>query len=454
MRGRSRLRPLLFVLLIIAGVGFWFAPRIVARTPLRQRIVPALVPGYPAAITTGSASLDWFAPVELRDVIFEDLSGEALLNVPVIRSERTLIDILLDSRNAGTIHLETPKSRIVVRADGSNLEDVVRPVLAAQSEPSARGFTIVSDGGDLELVDDAQGRRTRINSLTMSCTKPSDGNGAWQFACAGSIDRPGLPGTFRLEGSLSPATDEGLNPALEGTEEGGRGPVAGVAAQAAVFEARVRTDGLVLDEFQAAVARLWPTVRCNGVLDAELALKGSLSSEAKPVALTAEGRVASRELSLSAAGVGGMQRWKVRDLVAGGRAELVNGTFRFDDVRIKSDLARLNANGTFGVGESGSTSAGGNSAMTATTASDDKSLSKLDMGNCHVEGEVDLTKLVQVFPNLVRVREGTELTGARYGSIWTASQWTAGRHGMVRSRRAALQPLHRGRASRGISRYS
>jgi len=32
------------------------------------------------------------------------------------------------------------------------------------------------------------------------------------------------------------------------------------------------------------------------------------------------------------------------------------------------------------------------------------------MENCHLQGEIDLTKLAQVFPNLVRVREGTELT--------------------------------------------
>jgi hypothetical protein len=74
-----------------------------------------------------------------------------------------------------------------------------------------------------------------------------------------------------------------------------------------------------------------------------------------------------------------------------------------DDVRIKSDLARLNASGTLYV-------AGLSGDSTARQSAEEGALSILANGDCHIQGELDLTKFALVFPDLVRVREGTELT--------------------------------------------
>jgi len=371
---RRRGRALLF-LLLVAPVAGWFAPTVVAHTPLRGRIVPFLLPGYPAAIETGAAELDWLRPVVLRDVVLHDPTGAEFVRLPEIQSEKTLLDLALSRRQAGKFTLKDPQVRIAVRGDGSNLEDVVRPLLEARSSSSPRGFSIESDGGRLELIDAEGRRRVRLEKMTLGFVRPADESELWQVACTGAVEGPGMPGSYRLKATAGP------------------GENAAGAATAAV-KAHVRLDGLVMEDWQPVVSRLWPEARATGVLDVDLECRGEWSEQVKPVLLSGEGRLASREFAVTVGGASSPRNWSLRDLAAGGRMEYAGGTLRLDDVRFKSDLARLTATGAFRLA----------SAEEATPAASPA------RDGFQVQGDVDLTKLVKTFPDMLQMREGAELT--------------------------------------------
>lgn len=94
-RWRRRRRILLVSLLILVGL-VWAAPRIVAATGLRDHVLAYLFSRVDGSIATRDASLAWLAPVELTDVTVTDRTGTTLLTIGKLRSERTLLQLILD----------------------------------------------------------------------------------------------------------------------------------------------------------------------------------------------------------------------------------------------------------------------------------------------------------------------------------------------------------------------
>ena len=92
---RRRKCPLLMLLLAL-GLLVWFAPTIVAKTSLRQQILPTLAPDFAGTFQTGSADLNWFSPVVLRDVKALDAQGNPLLEVESITSKKTLLALAVE----------------------------------------------------------------------------------------------------------------------------------------------------------------------------------------------------------------------------------------------------------------------------------------------------------------------------------------------------------------------
>src|SRR5437879_4950510 len=72
---------IVLLLLVVA-----FAPTIVARTPLRNRIARSALADLHGSVEVGGASLGWFSPIELRDVTVKDSLGRTLLVAPKITS--------------------------------------------------------------------------------------------------------------------------------------------------------------------------------------------------------------------------------------------------------------------------------------------------------------------------------------------------------------------------------
>ncbi|MFW6170806.1 MAG: hypothetical protein ACODAD_09980 [Planctomycetota bacterium] len=134
---------------LLAGmIVAWCLPAVLGSQLLWPHVVSHLTSDLEARVTTESVALGWFAPVVVRKVRVENISGESVATVEAIRSEATLLSLLFGGGDFGTVFVEGPDVELRLRADGSNLEDLIasyskRPGSAAESHGTIR----VTDAG-------------------------------------------------------------------------------------------------------------------------------------------------------------------------------------------------------------------------------------------------------------------------------------------------------------------
>lgn len=192
--------------LLVLALLVWFAPAIVARTDLRHRILPMLVPDYPAEIRTGGADLGWLSPVVLRDVTFAGTGGEPLLEVESIETSLTLWELATHSGDVGRLRFVTPVIHVRARSDGSNVEDVVAAYLEntadAASAAGRLGATVEIVTGRIELSSDANARIGIVGIETLELVRPLDPATGTVLHAEGRVDDGERTGSFGLHVEL------------------------------------------------------------------------------------------------------------------------------------------------------------------------------------------------------------------------------------------------------------
>src|SRR5262245_61204099 len=139
-RPRSRLFWLvsrLFVLLLILGVLAYFAPVIIASSGLWKQILAVGSPEIAKQVDAKSLQLTWLSPIEVRGLVVRDLAGQSLAEVTLIKSRKPLLAIALNPSNVGTFDIDQPRAKIVLRQDGSNVEDLLAKLPKSQGKPQA-----------------------------------------------------------------------------------------------------------------------------------------------------------------------------------------------------------------------------------------------------------------------------------------------------------------------------
>src|SRR5438309_657104 len=100
--------PRRWLLRVLLGLGAllvlaWAAPMLAAYTPLVSWMCNRYVNGFDVTIHIGSASLDWFSPIRLNNVELRDADGGLLAQIPKIETDRSLLTLLLDRDDLGSI---------------------------------------------------------------------------------------------------------------------------------------------------------------------------------------------------------------------------------------------------------------------------------------------------------------------------------------------------------------
>jgi hypothetical protein len=171
---RPHRRYWLLAALLLMAAAVYFAPALVAVTPLRQQIIPGLFPKLDAHSHVATASLGWFAPVVLYDTEIRSTSGEPLLSAASVTSEHTLLGLITDQTHLGRFDIEQPRVHIVLRDDGSNLEDAIAPMLA--EEPAApKELSLEIRDAAVLVREAAEGASWRVSNLDTSIDLPLGG---------------------------------------------------------------------------------------------------------------------------------------------------------------------------------------------------------------------------------------------------------------------------------------
>ena len=179
---RQKRRRLTAFVAIILGLVFLVGllPTILAHTSLIPYFVrrAAMLEG---TITFRSVSIGWFSSASVSGIVICDAQGETVLEADRLMCDRSLLKLLLNSSNVGTLRIEKPRLSAKLTRDGSNVESVLARWLTGPSSWSSQGVDL-----SVEVVD---GEATILDQETQQ---------SWQVTAL----------QFAYRGPLSPAQGE------------------------------------------------------------------------------------------------------------------------------------------------------------------------------------------------------------------------------------------------------
>lgn len=139
---RRRWPRRLFISSIAVLLFLYFVPTIVARSGLIQRSLNSALMDFNGSVTIGSASLGWFSPVELRDVVVKDDSGREMASIPKVTTSKSLFQLAVGRSDLGMVMLEKAAVEIICENNVTNLETSLSKIFAKPGVPNAKVPTV------------------------------------------------------------------------------------------------------------------------------------------------------------------------------------------------------------------------------------------------------------------------------------------------------------------------
>ena len=276
---RPRRGRWLFVVATLAVV-VWLLPTIIAKTPLLPWIVKLATADLHGSVTIKSASLGWFSPVEVQDIDVRDAAGKSMLSVASVTGNRWLAAIACDYTKLGTWTIDRPNLSIVMRDNGTNVEDVLAKYLAPKEKQPATKIAVsikIVDGA-ASITDEPTGLVWQVQKLSVNFDMPGGPDGPMSADVATDwTDVRDARGSGKLSAGMK------MNPAKSGAPSEAnvaitQFPLAMLRPLAARFAPGMIVTGRLSSEIRVA----WggQAANTNGI-DAKLALEGfSLSAPA------------------------------------------------------------------------------------------------------------------------------------------------------------------------------
>ncbi|MEK6260723.1 MAG: hypothetical protein AABP62_19155 [Planctomycetota bacterium] len=376
--------------LVLLATAVWFAPAIVAKTSLRQRIPKLIFPTYPGTVEVGETSIGWFSPIVVRGLKAEDEEGHTLLDVKEFSTVETLWTLATRQTNLGRMRLVDPVMTVSIRRDGSNLEDVYARFMSGP--PS----TAPVPAFELEIVN----ARLELANKVASCSSTIESVSLVLASTKGGVNELEL--TIGHAPSSTDSAEEGQPATVSDWLAVRFGNVPTDEAAAATTDTqhlRLKARGWKLDKLLPALTRFEPAAEMFGEFDADV--KAQLRPTKESFDWTWDGTVSLRQLALS--GLAALKHDKVSldSITAGGRFASQAGRLSMDDAKFTTDVGELTATGDIPL--TGLTAAQGLNAVQSIVGEEDFQLA----------GHVDLKRLAALLPQTLRVREGTEITAGR-----------------------------------------
>jgi len=375
-RGRKR-GGRLWLCLGILGlivVFIWSIPPIVARPPVLHWLLGMAVEELEGKLTVESASLGWLSPPAVSGVELRDGEGQPLVSVEAAAAERSLASLLWNWADLGTIRLEKPALDVVLRDDGSNLEDLLADLVKPSEEPAKRiGLRLEIVDGTVSITHPRTQKAWRIDQLQLAVGVPAGGQEPIEISGSGVLADARLPGRLVVNLKIEPGGAENTSTAGEGS---------------------VQVENLPLEMAGPILARFAPGVQAAGRLSA--AVQARFAAAATLENLQLDGTAAVDDFSAAAPALAG-DRPRLRRIETDCRLAYAGRVLQVTDMAVRTDLGRATLSGTLELGDAG----------LADLAA------RLPRQAFDLEAEVDLARLAGLLPETLRIREGTEIASGR-----------------------------------------
>ncbi|MGQ0634706.1 MAG: hypothetical protein ACT4QC_08850 [Planctomycetaceae bacterium] len=378
---RKRARPSRGWKVLIGGICgllcllLLLAPTLVAWSPLRHDVPRVRLKGYPGKIRVGSASLAWWSPIELRDVELFDLQGNSFITVERYNEERTVWTLLFDRDDPPRLTVSRPVVNVVLRDDGSNAEDLLRPVLEQRrSRPRERQAEVVE--GQVKVSEPHSGKSWEWRDVALGLKSTLD---------------PKKTGSAHLEMRLTGAPEAGpltvdiSFPAGDGIFMFGR------------TLATVNTQRLPLSVLNPLVHRaLSPDLELQGELTSNLRTEFAVTAPMPSIVFDLDVDVTAGNLEVSWPSRLGDDRPALPELMCRVQAAADGRACRVSRFLLRSELGHFEAGGRIPM-----------------PRFDEPSPDPTNKGNnaeFKIEGNLDLARLASLVPQTLRLRDDVRLT--------------------------------------------
>lgn len=356
------------VVLLLSGVAVYFAPAIVAHTPLRNSLLQTALK-LDGTISVGSASLGWFSSVTADHIQIRDAAGDVAVEIAAVRTQKPLIGLLLDFGDVGRVDVEKLSIHAVCNEQDTNLERLFAEMLTRKSDSRVAAQVKISDG-TLVIDDVPTGRTFRIEKLGVDCAL-ADTEQPIVLSASGSLPENRQPGEFKILLRTQRSAD-------------GKNALAG-------GEIDCYSTAIPLELAQPLVRRYVDRAELGGRLSTRLA--GAWGALAKTGEASVQGEALVTDLSFAAAALG-HDRIKLERLEVPCHLVQSGETLKVEQLAVRCELGNVALSGT--------------AKMSDFSAAD--KLAALVHENYQLSGELDLVQVARVLPETLRIREGTEIT--------------------------------------------
>jgi hypothetical protein len=379
---RKRRWPrLVFVALALTCCIIALLPQIVAWSPLRHELPRFRLKGFRGAIRVGSASLSWQGPNVLSDVELDAPDGKPFFRVRMLTENRGVWSTLFHRKALLETVMEEPFVDLVLRADGSNVEDALAPVLANQAHLRRKRITKIV-GGQLRITESATGTTNALQNV------------------AGEVQTDLAEGAVNHVALTAEEADSATRGKLEVSAAWSSRSAQNPPARVALRDLSLRIENASLARTQALAHRFWPDLEIAGTATGHIKAEGDLVSIEKSVA-SGEWDLTCRDLRVSSPSRIGADAISPGPTEFRGRFDLAGINCRIDDLHLKTDFCNLQGGFAFLLHETPEM-------LAATDAATRMPLPELDL-----HGELDLVALARQAPHTLQIREGTELKEGR-----------------------------------------
>ena len=354
----------LVVVVALAAI-IWFLPAIVVHTPILNWAIGKAAADLNGTVTVGSASLGWLSPIEVDGVEVKDTAGKSVLVLPAATSEKTLAGILCNYTSLGQFTLKNPKVSIVLRDDGSNIEDVLAKYLAPKepSPPMKIGLSLKVVNAGIAITEQITNNGWRVEKLGVDFSMPAGTAGPMAVSVSADLPDERRPGTL----------------------------TAGVKIGAEANEVTLGAKQFPLAMFRSLAARLMPGTSLSGWLSSDVRV--SWGGTAGKNTVGADLSVESLSLGTPAIAndVIGLDRLHVASQVSW-QADRLD----IQQAVVDCDLGNISGQSSVQLGEKGGFS-----------------LNSLMHQRHQISGQLDLARLARLLPATLRLRQQLQINSGQ-----------------------------------------
>jgi hypothetical protein len=359
-----------------------FAPQIASWTSYRHELPRFRLPGFEQEIRVGRALLSWWGPIELWDIELDAPDGKPFVKIAHVLENRSVWDLVMRPTEPFHIRLEKLEVNALLRADGSNVEDALKPVLG-HPKRQRREKTLEVVDGILRATDTATGRQVEWNKIAVKATTEPEGT---------------IPNRLRLRAELADAPD---------TEPLEADVVWSSASRKedksfGEWKAVIKAGNLPVEALGPLLGRVAPGLELSGALSVDLRLNSGGGAESTgDEQLAGDCRLATRDLQVTWPERLGTDHPKLEKTSLHLKFSTDRARCRVEKLVAVTDICRLDGSGAFPV-------------RTTAAASDVRhEIGKPQDVNFSMRGAIDLVALVHMLPQTLPMREETELTDGK-----------------------------------------